>query len=353
VKNPAKLPDLLVTLLLPVAALTIALFVAEIIFRIAGYGNAVRYKYVSELGWVHRPNQHATTVGQKAVRINSLGLRGPDVVAAKAPGIFRVLLLGDSFTFGYGVDDDSTYGVQLERLFRARGAECDQIQVLNGGVNGYNTSQEISFLRRVGLTLEPDLVVLGFTPNDIMTQTEAKAMLQWPLLKEWLARSALYQFVAPRLKAILFRRAGRAYEDTLALFVHDDSLLNSRAEILRTELAEVRQLGTRYNFQSVVVVFPFAGQAYALQPGDWPPRVIREATSQNQLPLLDLLPAFHDAVHHGEAAFLDEPTQHPNGYGHQIAAANLYAFLRDHRLVPACSLDHRVEVQSGMAQVTP
>ena len=341
------------TLMLPIGAVLVSLLLAEIVLRIAGYGDEVRYQYLPDIGWVHRPNQHALTVGRKAVRINSFGLRGPNLPLGKPDGVFRILLLGDSFTFGYGVEDDSTYGRQLERLFVDQPAECGRIEVLNAGVNGYNTSQELAWLRRSGLNFRPDLVILAFTPNDIMTENEGKRMLRWPLLKELLSRSALYQFAAPRLKALVYRKAGKAYQDTLSLFLQGDAAVDSRVEGLRAQLAEFHQAAVSHDFQPVLVVFPFAEQVIRREFQAWPPPAIEQQASSDQLPLLDLLPVFRDAVDRGESVYLNEPTRHPNGRGHQITADSLYAFLGNHRLLPDCGPHPKALPPGRVARATP
>jgi lysophospholipase L1-like esterase len=342
-------------LLLPVGALLTAFLIAEATFRLAGYGNVVQYRYLPEVGWVHRPNQRAFTVGRKPVHINSLGLRGPELSVRKPGSVFRILLLGDSFTFGYGVGDDSTYGRQLERLFIQEQGDCVKVEVLNAGVNGYNTAQELAYLDRSGLAFEPDVVVLGFTPNDIMTQDEGKTMLRWPGLKQMLARSALYQFAAPRLKALVYQGAGKAYEDTLSLFLRGDTAVETRVESLRARLNDFHRLGAVRHFQPVLVLFPFAQQVYDSGSSTWPPRVITEVASTYRLPLLDLLPAFRDAVYHDETTFLNEPTHHPNGRGQQVAASALYAFLGNRLLVPNCAFHHSHEtpVDSRVARAAP
>lgn len=100
------------------------------------------------------------------VTINSLGFRDDrDYALAKAPGTFRIIVLGDSVTFGHGTLSSTTYPFLLEQRLKAW-RPAVKWEVWNLGVPGYNTSQELAYLREVGDRYAPDLVIVGFYPND-------------------------------------------------------------------------------------------------------------------------------------------------------------------------------------------
>lgn len=100
------------------------------------------------------------------VRINALGFRDPrDYSPAKAPGTFRILVLGDSVTFGHGATYETTYPYLLEQQLRSWRPDV-RWEVWNLGVPGYNTAQELAYLKLIGDAYAPDLVVVGFFPND-------------------------------------------------------------------------------------------------------------------------------------------------------------------------------------------
>jgi hypothetical protein len=107
-----------------------------------------------------------TATSHYAVHISNQGLRDR-AFGPKAPDEFRILLLGDSFTFGKGVSFDDTIGQHLERLANAKGAGA-RITVINGGTEGYGPWQERILLRERGFPLQPDMVILQVFPaNDI------------------------------------------------------------------------------------------------------------------------------------------------------------------------------------------
>ena len=120
------------------------------------------------LGYKLRPNWetvHANIDFQVTVRTNNLGLRGEDISEKKPADVLRVLVLGDSFTFGYGVENDEAFPARLEALLYNRINR--RVEVLNSGVPGWSTAQYWIFLRERGFVLEPDLVLVAIMENDI------------------------------------------------------------------------------------------------------------------------------------------------------------------------------------------
>lgn len=104
----------------------------------------------------------------KKVKIttNSLGLRNKEINADKQPGVKRILILGDSYTFGVYVDDNETFSARLESLLQEDGYK---IEVINAGYTcGWETDEQYVWLLNEGLKLNPDIVILGFfLGNDI------------------------------------------------------------------------------------------------------------------------------------------------------------------------------------------
>lgn len=100
-------------------------------------------------------------------RTNDYGLRRDDEVAIPKPaGMFRVLVLGDSQTSGYGTNEE-TYPGHLETLAQER-AGGQLVEVVNGGVDGYSPQQAYLWLRKYGVPLQPDLVIFAvYAGNDV------------------------------------------------------------------------------------------------------------------------------------------------------------------------------------------
>jgi hypothetical protein len=88
----------------------------------------------------------------------------------KPEGVKRVLVFGDSFVFGLGVDEENLFTTHLEQ-FLDRSTERRH-QVLNMGVSGYSTDQQLILLEELGLKLAPDVVVLVMCDNDFLGNTQ-------------------------------------------------------------------------------------------------------------------------------------------------------------------------------------
>ncbi|MBL8675617.1 MAG: hypothetical protein JNL07_12060, partial [Rhodospirillales bacterium] len=167
----------------------LALWAAEYALRLAFHG---RLGYAAEnerewhvphatRGWAHRPGAvfHMQKLAfSQVATINSKGVRGPEFDAAPKPGVFRILVVSDSGTFGSGVGDREHLAAQLQDALGA-----GRFEVINLSVAAYSTVQEYLWLVEEGLKYKPDLVLLGFSPgNDVQTS-------HYPL-QRWFQRDA-------------------------------------------------------------------------------------------------------------------------------------------------------------------
>ena len=132
-------------------------------------GQIYEYRADSKRLKVMKPNTAIKTYGVQT-RTNNIGFRdNRAVLPPKAPGEYRIIVLGDSFTFGPGVAYENLWTSLLQdRLQQAH----PQVTVINLGVEGYNIIQYAAVLEEVGLSLEPDAVVLSLFPvNDFELDT--------------------------------------------------------------------------------------------------------------------------------------------------------------------------------------
>jgi hypothetical protein len=144
------------------------LLLCELVLRALGVRYTV-YVWTDPItGVSHIPGVKSAAMadGVSRIEINDDGMRGPEVSLAKPPGTYRIALLGDSFIEAFEVPYDSTVGEVLERRLSAlRGTP---VEVLNFGVGGYGTTQELLTLRHKVWKYSPDLVLLAVTTgNDI------------------------------------------------------------------------------------------------------------------------------------------------------------------------------------------
>src|SRR5262245_42325708 len=99
------------------------------------------------------------------VRLNALGFRERRLPSPKPPGVLRVVALGDSFTQGYGVEEDEAWPRRLETTLDTR--HPGRYQVVNLGVPGTNPRDQLGHLQDPGLEYQPDVVLVAVMGNDV------------------------------------------------------------------------------------------------------------------------------------------------------------------------------------------
>lgn len=198
-----------------IVAAAVAAAAAEVLVRLLVPSGSVATWLVRDpvYGYIQRPGvrqvwHYAGTDVTWRIRINSLGMRGPECDLRRRDRQ-RLLLLGDSFTFGYGLDEDLTFAGQLRRMLnQERRRWC----VLNAGVGGWGTVQEVKYAIRNLEKLQPDVIVLTFCPNDqvddiVFLQGAAGGLLPYFPGKRFLRdHSRLYGFIYSCLHTALFNR---------------------------------------------------------------------------------------------------------------------------------------------------
>jgi hypothetical protein len=185
------------------------------------------------------------------VHVNSLGFRDSrDYALLKGPTTFRILVLGDSVTFGHGSVSEHTYPFLLEQRLKSWRPDVDW-QVWNLGVPGYNTSQELAHLLQVGPAYMPDLVIIGFFENDLVDNFEVSADVRHnsagSVLKS-LVRRHLYSLeLYRRLYLTLLWKIERddAYRKRLTHLAVEDELLAKTgqvSDVIQQELTPIDRL---------------------------------------------------------------------------------------------------------------
>jgi hypothetical protein len=158
------------------AGLMVALGLAEAAVRL------IRPQMTGEVVWAYRPDLGTIPVpNQRGRKVpvngpiytfshNSWGFRGSQEYGRKGAA-YRVLLLGDSFTYGVGVNDDQTFAHYLQENFTAKKLA---VEVINAGNPGKGTDYELRLLKTWGSKIKPDLVVLCFFLNDFFDNAEGQ-----------------------------------------------------------------------------------------------------------------------------------------------------------------------------------
>lgn len=135
-----------------------------------------------ELGWVNQPNRNVTRHDPHegylvTLQINADGIIPATAQRAKNQGVIRVLMLGDSGVIGLSIPADKRINAVLEQLLGSRGWN---IEVLNAGVQGYSTDQELLLAKRLVALYHPDVVTLCVVDNDFSGNVERIVLGGYP-----------------------------------------------------------------------------------------------------------------------------------------------------------------------------
>lgn len=317
------------------AGVVLAALVGEVAVRVLDAAGSARrtfapgiYRPDDQLGWTLLPGYEGVHVEYRytaRTTTNALGFRTPAWDAARQAAKRRVLVLGDSCTFGRGVLDEETWPARLEARLRAAG---EDVAVFCAGVPGYDTDQEEKLLARLEGVVRPTDVVVGWLPNDVTDRREASGpvhivdgqMVQD--LDDYLAwrdrhlKSALWSYIRVRLK--LLRRTANARHLTA---IPDEGLALSQAP-LRRILERARALGAR----PAVVLFP--RQEEVEDPGLDPSHYARMASFVRGLgaPCVDMFAVWRAAPASGR--YLERDPVHPTAKGYDEVAAEVAKALR-------------------------
>lgn len=339
--KPGRTEGLLVLLILvcPIAAL-------EIVGRPLLGTSSKTWIFMKddELGWRLRPNA-SDKWGGVPIRINSKGLRGAEIPYEKSGETYRILYLGDSITFGFGIEKDKeTYPYRVEAHL-----ESDvgiEVETINAGVGGYSPWQELIYLKREGLRYSPDLVVLGFYLNDV---TEKFSLPQFggtrgsyqlnhaysSVIDRWLAWSggwAALKRVSAHLT--LGKNLQKGASDLESLHVErlltepDAPFIRKAWDITLGNMEKIIKTCRDNRIELLLVVFPDTIQVEAPDLGEEPQEILAEFAEVHSLPCLDLLPELRSAVEAGETLEnLYRDSNHPTAAGADWVAREAAAFI--------------------------
>ncbi|MEM1451289.1 MAG: GDSL-type esterase/lipase family protein [Planctomycetota bacterium] len=349
---------LLLRLLLSLGGLAVALGITEAVLRAQGYGALPSIWFDPSVGTRFHPNQTrdiyaAQNKFMHSAEINGLGLRGPEPdPALDGDAGLRVVCLGDSFTFGWGVEDDETYPVQLER---ALDAEMDTpVEVINCGLPGYNTWQEGRVFDVLVRPMQPDVVVIGWYLNDLdplsYGTTGTLAPLDHPLagtalLDYWVRKLRRSR---PKFEFEGFDQESAAalkpfYDKNRSLVEHNSGHPDARPYVdrnlvdLGVLLDAIRDAGAK----PVLLVFPSVGQVDGLNairrdtPDEYDKtrgviaRIQADLTAfctVREVLVVDLLDAYMDS---DVRPYGEVDTSHPSVHGYGLAVAELVPVVLD------------------------
>ncbi len=322
--------------------LILILFLCEAACRFLGVGAPSPYvggdrellipSEIENLSYAMRPNFSGMVYNTKVVT-NSLGLRqNTDILIPALQGQKRVICLGDSIGFGYGLPIEQVYTHILE-------SQLEDVEIVNAGVPGYNTLQEIIWLREAGLRLRPDAVILLYVPND-PEQTrvlDAEGALLpapgdiWaaeaarpPRLLQRLGRHSRFSGMIDRALAP-YTRNGHAQLDRIADYFNRGIFEQPGWDECQAAFSELAQLSVENNFRVLVVIHPLL-MKWAGYPFSEHEKRIQAACDEAGLIYISLRPLL--SAYPTKELRLHPQDGHPGALGHKLLADALTTQVR-------------------------
>jgi lysophospholipase L1-like esterase len=324
---PAGRPSVLLNIavlafaiLLGCAAMEVALrviFAHSLDFSMEMWKYAVKLKRPvanPNLSFAHAPNRSAFLMGVP-VSINSAGLRDREFSLEKPAGVYRVMILGDSTTLGWGVRQEDTAAKFLERKLNADfPVGYSSVEVMNTGVGNYDTVQEVTYYETMGWKFHPDLVVLVFFINDPEpVPVEKKGFL--------IDRSYLIAFATNRIDGVMRHAGVRPYWKTYYTSLYDDDRPGFQA--CKKALVSLANSTRSHDAKLLVAILP---ELHQINGDSYPFKVahqkIKDVMAAENVPVLELIDGLKD---HGpeETLWVTVLDDHPNAKANNLISDQL------------------------------
>jgi hypothetical protein len=341
---------ILSTFLLALASVALVLGAAEITARVVTRERRMpppkplppdleglpRLHTVMELGAKNVRGVH----GSAFFRTNSAGFRGREYSLEAPPNTFRIVLIGDSLAMGWMTDEDKTYAMRVEKMLN-EASSGTRFEVLNLGLGGLNIRLVVNRLYRIGLPYNPDLIVYGYTVNDIENPQEFGMREEGepnPLLAEWRrfsdSPSRLLQIMWPRwvsLRYNVFHQPG-SYGDRLHRWYFEEPDKWRRVTFGLDRLAAIarsRGICVHLLIHTKMAQFGFFHPFVPIYDR------VEQAAIARGFTVSQSFPAFR--WRNASDLRISPLDDHPNDEGHRILAEVLFEGLK--QLPPRCGLN--------------
>ena len=282
-------------------------------------------------GYHPRPMQKGFGLSGR-VEINRWGFRGRDWEIQKPAGTKRIAILGDSYGFGQGVDDEQTFASQLETMLNAVPGRKNTFEVMNFAAPGYDTGHEVKVLEHHALQFHPDLVLLQFFLNDLQYIEEYsfypamfKKMRQefspwkWQV-REWLRRSPLLMAGWDFFKA-------RTPDPIIQSYVTENRMppggLGEKGwKFVVERLRSFRELSKSHHFKPVVLIMPTPEEIVHRHEASYV-HYLEDRCAELGIRTVNLTRAFENQGHFKASKFLIPYDYHLTPEGHRRIAVLL------------------------------
>jgi lysophospholipase L1-like esterase len=259
------------------------------------------------------PNMKKSIIAATWVETNGEGMRDREPLPADTPGLVRIAVVGDSFSFGLGVSGDDVYAEVLEKLLQAGAADGRRYDVLNFSVPGYTSQQEAVALETKVLPWKPQVIVLGYCLNDPETLPLHPVHTYFTPVEWW------QHFHLARLAALfaLTMETNRYGGGDYYRFLHVPG--RDRWQSTTKAFARIAELTRPLGIPVIVVLFPIVEiTAWDAYPYREVHHQVAAAARDAGFDVVDLLPAWEK--YPPTELRLAEFDNHPTPLGHRLAA---------------------------------
>ena len=325
--------DLITNILLAIAAVFFILFCAEIIMRFSWEMG----------GWVKRPIYRRSSnpylryelipsAKSGNISVNTDGFRGPEYSITKSANTFRIIMLGDSETFSFMLAQSNALAAQLESLLNQKSGLV-WYEILNFGVEGYNTFQELELLKTKGLKYNPDLIILNYVLNDPEPG-------EYYFEKTFFIRhSALVRYFSYRIKKALIRRERKRLNIKTEVdnyyYYHQPKYFVPLKEAM-LEMADIaRERGSKL----VLVIFPCSSimvKDFKENYPYWPLHKLVKGIKSDNIIFIDLIEEFNRLNMTPQSVSINYAydESHKDASALKISAQYIYRILKSNRVIP-------------------
>lgn len=272
------------------------------------------------------------------IKINSQGLRGQEININKQKGSFRIVILGDSFTFGSRVNDAETFPFQLETLSEGGRKAGKRIEVINAGHDAYSTREEYEYFMERGAHLHPDMLILAWFPNDIMelSRTDSwrnllKKHYKFEPFKSYMRSLAVFNALRINVSYafIKFKMGSYVSKEIIDIFDTKDTALEQKLwSNCFAYILKLKQFCDKGKIKFLLVALPDFKQ-FSLNDEFRPQGRLKIFTDVNQISFLDLSDRFKSFARGKDIneLYLYPKDCHFSALGNYLVAKELFDYM--------------------------
>ena len=276
-------------------------------------------------------------------KLNAEGFRDKD--RAITTDKYRIMVIGDSFVWGVGAEQNGLFTALLEKM-------DPDLDVMNVSVPGWATNQEYFYLENYGLQYKPDMViVMFFIENDLIGngvfEKDGYKNYGLPETKEKTYNKFSIKYVQDHSR--IYRLWKRKRRDLKVIWGMDPILSEYRDDSVEWQatkkwISKFKELADRNNIRLIFVLTPGRNQFFLKKDRDIPQKMLGGYLRSIGVPYIDLFPVFAEIKASGKKDWgYFKYDGHWDGYGHEVVADTLYPVIKNYPLRKRPGLTNKTE----------